>query len=133
MLRFHLINDIEPALAADNLVVWTDFFNACTHFHADHCLSCCGNDTLLKLLTSWLSRLAVRNPTLRKIVRCQLYGNAVARYDPDEMLPHLTRDVSYNLMAVLEFDSKLSARKGLNYRTRKLNDFFTPGHKYNSG
>jgi hypothetical protein len=52
--------------------------------------------------------LAVRNPTLTQVVRCQLYGHAVARYDPDEMLPHLAGDVSYDLMAVLEFHTELS-------------------------
>jgi hypothetical protein len=46
------------------------------------------------------------------------------------MLPHLPGDMSYDLMAVLEFYTKLSARKGLYDRARKLNDFFTPGHKY---
>ena len=39
MLWLKLVNNIKSAFAADNLVVWTDFFNACTHFHADHLLS----------------------------------------------------------------------------------------------
>jgi hypothetical protein len=87
----------------------------------------------MTLLLFRLLTFAVGYPTLRKIVRCQFNRYAVAWYDSDEMLPHLTCDVSYDLMAVLEFDAKLSSRKGLNYRARKLNDFFTPGHKYNSG
>ena len=84
------------------------------------------------LLITGLLPFAVRDSALRKIVRCQLNRNAVPRHDADEMLSHLTGDVSYDLMAVLKFDSKLSTRQGLNYRARKLNDFFTPGHKYNS-
>jgi hypothetical protein len=36
MLRFHLVDNINPALAADYLVVWTNFLDASTHFHADH-------------------------------------------------------------------------------------------------
>jgi len=38
MLRFHLVNNIDPAFAADYLIVGTDFFDAGTHFHADHLL-----------------------------------------------------------------------------------------------
>ena len=44
MLRLKFVDDIEPAFAADYLVVRTDFLDACTHFHADHLLSEC--DTL---------------------------------------------------------------------------------------
>jgi hypothetical protein len=36
MLGFELIDNIESALAADYLVVGTDFFDTGTHFHADH-------------------------------------------------------------------------------------------------
>jgi hypothetical protein len=39
MLRFHLIDDIDPALAADYLIIWADFLNAGTDFHPDHLLS----------------------------------------------------------------------------------------------
>ncbi len=78
-----------------------------------------------------LSTLAVRNPTLRKIVRRQFYCNAVTGYDSDEVLPHLTGNVSYNLMAVFEFYSKLSPRKGLDYGARELDYFLVNCHKYN--
>jgi len=53
---------------------------------------------------------AVRYPTLREIVRSQFYRNAVSWYESDVMFPHLTGDVSYNLMAILEFDTELSPR-----------------------
>ena len=90
-----------------------------------------------KVVNTWFGLLplpfAVGYPTLRKIVRRQFNRHAVPWHDADEMLSHLPGDVSYDLMAVLEFYTKLSARKGLYYRARKLNDFFTPGHKYNSG
>jgi hypothetical protein len=36
MLRFELVDDVNPALAADYLVVGTDFLDTGTHFHADH-------------------------------------------------------------------------------------------------
>ena len=36
VLRLFLINDIDPALAADDLIIGADFLDASTHFHADH-------------------------------------------------------------------------------------------------
>jgi len=72
---------------------------------------------------------AVRNPTLRKIVRCQFYGNAVPGYETDKVLPHLTGNVSYNFMAVFEFYPKLSTRKGLDYGARELDNFLIDCHK----
>jgi hypothetical protein len=39
MLRFKLVNNINPTFTADDLVIWTDLFDASTHFHADHLLS----------------------------------------------------------------------------------------------
>lgn len=83
------------------------------------------------LKTLRISIFAIGDSSLRKVVRGQLDRNAVARHNPDEMLPHLTRDVSYDLMAVFEFDAKLSPRKGLDNRARQLDDFLFCGHKYN--
>jgi hypothetical protein len=39
MLWFKLIDYIQSAFTADDLIVGTDFFNACTHLHADLLLS----------------------------------------------------------------------------------------------
>ncbi len=64
------------------------------------------------------STLAVGDSALRKIVRGQLDRNAIAWDYPDKVLAHFTGDVSYNLMAVLEFYAKLSPWKGLNNRSR---------------
>lgn len=76
-------------------------------------------------------RFAIGDSSLSQIVRGQLNRYAVARYNSDEMLPHLPGDVSYNLMAVFKFDSKLSTRQGLNDGARKLDDFLINCHKYN--
>lgn len=73
---------------------------------------------------------AVRNPTLREIVRCQFYGNAVTGDDADKMLPHLAGNMSYDLMAVLEFDAKLSPGEGLNDSSRQFDYFLVGSHKY---
>ena len=105
MLGFELVDNINSSFAADDFIIGTNLFDTGTHFHADHC-SFAANDSLL--LKFGLLTLAVRNPTLREIVRRQLYGNAVSGDDTDEVFPHLTGDVSYNLMAVLKLDPELS-------------------------
>lgn len=74
-------------------------------------------------------RLAIRYSALTEIVRRQLYRNAISGYDADKVLPHLTGDVSYDLMAIFEFYTKLSPRKGLYYSSRKLDYFLICGHK----
>lgn len=86
------------------------------------------NDALPLKLT-----FAIRNPTLRKIVRRQLYGNAIPGDDTDEMLPHLAGDMSYNLMAVFKFYPELGSREGFHDGTRKLDYFLVCCHKYNKG
>ena len=48
MLRFKLVNNINPTFTADDLVIGTDLLDASTHFHADHLLS--GNNSLLKVI-----------------------------------------------------------------------------------
>ena len=125
MLRFELVDNINSALATDNLVIGADFFDTGTHFHADHSPSWEG-DSLLLTLT-----FAIGDSSLRKIVRGQLDRNAVTRDETDEMLPHLAGDVSYNLMAVLKLDPKLSPRKGLDYGACQLDYFLVNCHKYN--
>jgi hypothetical protein len=36
MLRFILVNNVETSFTAYNFVIWTDFLDTGTHFHADH-------------------------------------------------------------------------------------------------
>ncbi len=59
-------------------------------------------------LVKELLAFAVRNSALTEIVRSQFYSNAITGYNADKMLPHLPSNMSYNLMAVLEFNTKLS-------------------------
>jgi hypothetical protein len=47
------------------------------------------------------------------------------------MLPHLTGDVSYDLMAVLEFYTELSPGQRFDDGTRQLDYFLIGSHKYN--
>ena len=47
------------------------------------------------------------------------------------MFPHLTGDMSYNFMAILKFDAKLSPWKGLDYCACELDYFLINSHKYN--
>jgi len=45
------------------------------------------------------------------------------------MFPHFARNVSYNLMAVLEFNLELRARQSLHDNTLQLDNFLIFGHK----
>jgi len=74
---------------------------------------------------------ATADSALTEIVRSQLNRNFVTRYDANEVFPHLSSDVRYDSMSILELDTKLSTRKGLDNRPRKLNHFFIAGHRYN--
>jgi hypothetical protein len=103
MLGFHFVNNIDPPLAANYLIIRTDFLYAGTHFHADHPLS--AGDTLLLIELVF----AVSYPTLRQIVRSQFYLNAVSWHQADVVLPHAAGDMSYDLMAVFELDPKLGS------------------------
>ena len=103
MLRFKFVDNINPALAADNYIIWTNLLDASTHFHADH--APLSDDSLLIELLSF----AIGDSALRKIVRGQLDRHAVAGHDTDEMLPHFAGNVSYNLMAVFELYPELSS------------------------
>jgi hypothetical protein len=123
MFRLHLIDDVNAAFAAHNLIIGTDFFDTGTDFHPDHLLS--AGDTLLKLI------FAVSYPTLRQIVRSQFYLNAVPWNETDVVFPHPSGDVSYDLMAVFEFNLELGAWQRLFDGTRQLNDLFLLRHKYN--
>lgn len=73
---------------------------------------------------------AIGDSTLTEIVRRQLNRNAVTGDNTDKMLPHLTGDVSYNLMAIFKLYSKLSSREGLDDDSRQFDYFFTCCHKY---
>jgi len=53
---------------------------------------------------------AIGDSALSKIVRGQLDRNAVAWHNSDKVFPHFACNVSYDFMAVLEFNTKLSTR-----------------------
>jgi len=127
VLRLELVDNIDPALAADYLIIWAYLFDTGTHFHAGPWLL----SAMLAALQWKLLTFAIGDSSLSKIVRGQLDRNAVARDYPDEVLPHLAGDVSYNLVAVLEFYTKLSPRKGLDDGSCELDYFLVGGHRYN--
>jgi hypothetical protein len=93
--------------------------------------------TLLSAMTHcsrWVYKVlafAVRDSALSKIVRGQLNSNAIPWHQTNEMFPHLASDVSYNLMAVLEFHPELSPGKRFDDCSRQLDYFFIRRHKYN--
>jgi len=72
--------------------------------------------------------MAERDARLAEIVRRHLDVHAVADADPDEMLPHLARDMGEDFVAVWQGHAKHCARQHLSYRTGQFNGFFF-GHK----
>ena len=57
MLWLKFVDNVDAALAADDLVVGADLLDACTHFHADHCSLYVVNDTLLSLILMFVEHL----------------------------------------------------------------------------
>ena len=50
MLWLKFVDNVDAPFSADDFVVGADLFDACTHFHADHCSLLVVNDTLLILI-----------------------------------------------------------------------------------
>src|SRR5437868_5512976 len=102
------------------------FFTLARTFTIEFSPSVCGPHTYLNKCVAHCFNLifAVSYPTLRQIVRCQFYLNAVSWHEANVVFPHPAGDMSYYWMAVFKFDSKLSARKGLNHCSGQLDDFF---------
>ena len=88
-------------------------------------------DSLLRFIMLRRLTFAIGDSALSKIVRGQLDRNAVTGDNPDKMLPHLSGDVSYDLMAVLEFYTELSPWKGLDNCSGEFDYFLIGCHKYN--
>lgn len=85
----------------------------------------CAEGTVCK----W-SALSVGYSTFGQIVGRQLYGDRVARYNTDKMLPHLPGNMRNNLMAVFKFDTKLSTRQGLDNYAVQFDDFLITRHRF---
>src|SRR5690606_12437474 len=68
------------------------------------------------------SFLAVRDAPAAKIVRRQLHRHLVAGQDPDEVHPHLARDMRQHLVAVVELHPEHRVGQRLDDRPFHLND-----------
>jgi hypothetical protein len=127
MLWLKLVDNIKTPFTTHDFVVGTDLFDACTHFHADHC----SFTAITHCINVLILTFAIGDSSLTEIVRGQLDRHAVTRYDANKMFPHLPCNMSYNLVAVFKFYSKLSTRKGLYDCSGQFDYFFTRRHKYN--
>src|SRR5262245_903553 len=70
------------------------------------------------------SLVPVDDPAPGQVVRGQLDENAIPREDPDEVLPHLPRDVGEHAVLVLELDAEHRVRQRLDHRGFHLNRLF---------
>lgn len=58
------------------------------------------------------STLAVNNPALGQVIRCNFDSDSVAGNDPDEVLAHLSGDMGQNFVTVFQFHHKLGIWQG---------------------
>src|SRR4051794_26130099 len=85
-------DDLHTPVAADHLALLTDSLDAGTNLHC------------VPLL------VPVGDPTPCEVVRRELHLHAIPGQDADVVHPHLPRDVSQHLVAVLELDSEHGVR-----------------------
>src|SRR5258708_29948362 len=80
-------------------------------FNASSCSRPSSSDGLLQ---------AVRDPTARQVVGRELYSNAVAWQDPDEVHPKLSRDMCQHLVPILQLNGEHGVGQRLGDRTFDL-------------
>jgi hypothetical protein len=108
-------NNHDAAVAANDLALFTDGFDAGTDFHLAprNCVF-----TIARLLVS------VGDPTSGEVVRSEFNLDFVARQDPDVMHAHLSGDVGQHLVAVFEFDAKHCVGEWFDDHTLQQNRIF---------
>jgi hypothetical protein len=72
---------------------------------------------------------AVGDTPLGQVIRRQFNADPIARGDADKVAAHLSAGLRHDLMALIQFDSKMSVRKTLDYGSFQLDRFFFR-HKY---
>lgn len=131
--RVGLADDHDVAVATDHLAVVADRLDAGVDLH---CVS-------LGSLSSYLSHagarglavtfqqgllVAVHDPTTGQIVRAQFDDHTVFGEDADVVLPHLSRNVCKNFMAVRQLNAEHRVGKSFNYCALDLDDTVFFGH-----
>lgn len=84
-------NDTHDALPSDDLAIVTQSLYRCSYLHG---------------LRSSILLVSVRDSTLREIIGRNLDGHSIANQYLNEIHPHLSGDVSKNLMAILKLHFK---------------------------
>lgn len=118
VLRLLLVDDTEDAFAANQDIIGTDFFDTGTNFHE-----------LLDTSRLLLIPEPEADSALCEIVGGQLNFYSIARYKPDIVLAHLSRNVGDNAMAILEFYLKLRVRQCFHHLTLQLDYFLLTSHR----
>ena len=70
------------------------------------------------------------NPSLGKVVRAHLDGNAIPWQQADIMDAHFSGDMSENLMTVVESDTKSRTWKRFSHFPVHTNHIFSIGHNF---
>src|SRR5687768_15714072 len=66
----------------------------------------------------------IDDPTLGQVVGGHLHCDPVPWQDPDEVHPHLARNVSHDLVSVFQLDAEHGIREGLPHGRFHLDRFF---------
>src|SRR5690554_5522167 len=72
--------------------------------------------------------VAVDDPTTGQVVWAEFHDHTVFRKDADVVLPHLSGNVSKNLMAVRQLNAKHRVGQSFNYCALDLDDTVFFGH-----
>ena len=83
----------------------------------------------MRPLVAYLILEPERDSPFREIIRSQLHFDSVAWHETDVVFTHTPAHVSNNNMAVLELDSELRPRQGLNDLPSELDHFLLASHK----
>ncbi len=104
-------DDTDLAMATDHLAGTANAADGCADFHLLW-IACLGNRLATASAVAPATLSAVNNATAGEVVGRQFDGYGVSGSDANVVHAHFSRDVSKNLLAVLELDIKRCAREG---------------------
>src|SRR5439155_14098617 len=107
-------NHEDGPLPPNNLALLAAPLDRCPYFHANRLL---------------LRPHPTRDPPTLQVVWRQLHEHLGPRDHPNEVHPHLPRDVGQHVVAVLELDLEHRVGEGLTDHALHLDDVLTGGHK----
>jgi hypothetical protein len=109
----------HDAAPMNDLALHADFLHRCPNFHVSLVLAALGDADDGAILL-----VPVNDPAAREVIRRKLHRDAISRQDADEILAHLSGDVSQHLMLVFELDAEHRVWERLNDSGHYFNGVF---------